>query len=376
MAAPLAVGAGASEGLDTLLNRILVEKEVGERSRHDQALEGLQSRGLDQQDDVRKSLAELRDVQMKGLQATQADAAGRAEARQKLLDDPNIPETTKIGLRVHAALPEGDKSFPYELITGLKPTAAKSLQNHFADLDITDNGVPKHLKNVPVNYNPEDGSLTFQGKKLDPTNVHGVTSPSMAAAGLQWDPTAGLIINKGTGTASTVKGPEGVIQPQLTASSRTMKEGATALAPHIADIQKQADVLDKEGLFGPVMSRVRDVANRVGTIDEFFDALHSDPNITNDERIGRFASSLSLLASGAARVHYGGRGGSNTEAYNRFKAMLSDSGTPALFKGHIGAVNDFMQGYANMGNVPGAAGPGAGGPDLYQQYLDRNKTKK
>lgn len=374
MASPLAVGAGASEGLDTMLNRMMVQQEVDERARHDQATEGLAGRGLDQQDEVRKSLAELRDAQKQGLADKQADVTKRQANMDALLADPTVDPKTKIALRMFGALPEGDKNFSPEMIPGLgKPAVPKSLQNHFADLDISDNGVPKHLKNVPVNYDPNDGSLTFQGKKLDPANVHGVVSPSMAAAGLQWDPTAGLVINKTEHTAAPVNGPGGTIQPQLTASSRTMKEGATALAPHIGDIQKQADALDKEGLFGPVMSRIRDVANRAGTIDEFYDALHSDPSITNDERIGRFASSLSLLASGAARVHYGGRGGSNTEAYNRFKAMLSDSGTPALFKGHIGAVNDFMQGYANMGNAPGAAGPGAGGPDLYQQYLDRNK---
>lgn len=370
-------GAGAGEGLDTYLNRLLVQQEVEERGRHNMATEDTANQSLRQQAGVQQSLEDLRSQQGKVITDREAKDAARDKNRADMLADPNVPDAVKIALRTYSALPEGDKTFPYQLIQ--PPTKpAKSLQNHFGDIDVQDNGVSKHLKNVPFNYNPEDGSLSFNGQKLDPANVHGVVSPSMAAAGLQWDPAQGLIINKAAGTAKTVTGPDGgVLTPDLTSASRTMREGATALMPHIKDVAAQAEALDKAGLFGPVMSRVRDIATKAGTIDEFYDALSSDPTLKNDENAGRFATSLGLLATGAGRVHGGARGGGSPQMFEHFKHMLSDTSTVAMFKGRLGAVNDFMQGYSQMGNQPGAAAPGAAGAvDPYQEYLNRTQPKK
>lgn len=351
-------GAGAAEGLDTLLTRIMRQQQVDEQARHDQATEALQGRSLDQNDQVRQALADLRNAQIQGIQDKATEAARVRTNEDALINDPATPDNVKQYIKLRRAVPPGEQ-VPYQLIVP-KQTPPKSLQTHFGDIDLTDNGVPKHLKNVPFQVNPVDGSLTFAGQQIDPRNVHGVVSPSMLAAGLQWDPAQGLVINKPAGTAKPVIGPDGQpLQPDLTSSTRTMKEGAQALLPHIKDVSAQADALDKAGLFGPAMSRIRQIASKVGTLDEFYDAVASDPQLSNDERVGRFATSLGLLATGAGRVHGGARGGGSPQMYQHFKDMLSDTGTLNMFKGRLGAVDDFMQGYANMGKPNGSTQPPA-----------------
>lgn len=352
--------AGAGEGLDTYLNRILAQQEVAERARHDQATEALTGRGLDQQDEVRQSLAELRQAQITGLGEKKADAERRDTNRAAMLADPNVPDAVKIGLRTYDALPEGDKTFPWQVIQP-KEATPKSLQHFQADVDLEGpSGQPQSIKNGMVVFNPADGSVTLNGTKLDPKRVHGIQSPAAEAAGLQFiqGPEGWYLGNKKTGSASPVKDAAaggGQLGPATTSATRTMEEGAKMLAPHIASIQKQADELEKNGLFGPAMSRIRHAAEKVGTIDEFYDALAADPAIQMDESVGRFATSLGLLATGAGRVHGGARGGSSPQMFGHFKRMLSDTGTLAMFKGRLGAVNDFMQGYA--------AGPHAAGSE-------------
>lgn len=158
------------------------------------------------------------------------------------------------------------------------------------------------------------------------------------------------------------------MQPQATAATRTMSEGAKAIQPHVQDIKAQAADLEKAGLFGPLLSRIRHAAEKAGTIDEF-QAMVGQDTSADDYRVGKFASSLALLASGTARVHYGGRAGSNKEAYNRFKEMLGDASTLEMFNGRVDAVDDYMQGYAGMtggkggdqGGVPKVGGTFNGG---------------
>jgi hypothetical protein len=157
---------------------------------------------------------------------------------------------------------------------------------------------------------------------------------------------------------------------QPTASTRTMMEGAKMLLPHVDEVDKMAQDLNKRGLFGPVMSRIRDIAAKVGTTGDsgadpdktnqlynnFATALSKDPyiNQTNDSVVGQFVTTLGLLASGAGRVHGGARGGGSIQMINYMKSLLSSDSTYDMFKGRLNALSSTLKGYA--------AGPKASEP--------------
>lgn len=148
------------------------------------------------------------------------------------------------------------------------------------------------------------------------------------------------------------------------------------LQPHIDDLKDQAVALDQKGLFGPMMSRVRHIAEQVGSLDDFFGALSDDPELSKDPAIGKFATSLGLLATGAGRVHGGARGGGSPQMLAHFKHLLADSSSLSMFLGRLDAVDDYMTGYANPGDTLGNTGgpkpaTGGGGADLYDEYLRR-----
>jgi hypothetical protein len=170
-----------------------------------------------------------------------------------------------------------------------------------------------------------------------------------------------MLVNRGANTAVPLKGPDGKpLTAQVTGATRTMQEGAQMLEPHIAEVGGLADQLDKAGLFGPMASRMRHIAERVGTLDELNAAISSDPELQNDPLVGKFSSELALLVSGSARVHYGGRAGSSPGAIKGFKDMLSDASTAAMFKGRLSGLDSYMAGYAAGPGGHGGAAPASG----------------
>jgi len=164
---------------------------------------------------------------------------------------------------------------------------------------------------------------------------------------------------------------------KVTGQTQSMMEGAKMLQPHIPEVVDMATQLDKAGLFGPLMSRVRDVATRLGTVqglgssnldeqqhamDALGQAIASDPELAQDELSGQFAASLGLLMTGAARVHGGSRGGGSPQMLDHFKSLLGSAGTLKLFRGRMNALNSFIGGYAKgPGGAPPSGGAAAGG---------------
>lgn len=132
----------------------------------------------------------------------------------------------------------------------------------------------------------------------------------------------------------------------ITTSTKTMMEGAKMVLPHIGVLRDQATALDKAGLFGPIMSRVRDIAAKAGTIEELETGLSRDPTLQKDKITGQFATNLGLMASGAARVHGGARGGGNSTMLEYMKGLLSADSTLPMFLGRMDGVQDYMEGYA------------------------------
>jgi hypothetical protein len=149
---------------------------------------------------------------------------------------------------------------------------------------------------------------------------------------------------------------------QLTAQTKTMMEGAQMMLPHIKELRDQATELQKRGLFGPAMSRIRDMAGKLGTtgmsvesldpdevngkLNRFNDALTKDPYLSTDALVGQFATTLGLMTSGMGRVHGGARGGGSIQMINYLKSLLSSDSTIDMFGGRLKAVESFLKTYA------------------------------
>jgi hypothetical protein len=163
--------------------------------------------------------------------------------------------------------------------------------------------------------------------------------------------------------AEEALGPDGEpIEAALTGTTKTMMEGAKMLQPHIARVDGLAKALNDRSLFGPVMSRMREAAAKVGTIDagdfdksneklqqfaaEFNRAVENDPQLSTDALVGQFSSELGLLASGAGRVHGGARGGGSITMIEYMKGLLSSGGTYQMFHGRMTGLDSYIGDYA------------------------------
>jgi len=146
-----------------------------------------------------------------------------------------------------------------------------------------------------------------------------------------------------------------------TASTRATEEFAGKIYPHFQELRDQAKDLEKRKLFGPVMSRIRGYAEKLGTtgspesieanFKSFQDKVLTDKELkdTNDYVVGQFAGTLALLASGAGRVHAQGRTG--IEMIRYMKQVLSAEGTLPMFLGRLDALDSFIKGYAAKGGI-------------------------
>jgi hypothetical protein len=310
----------------------MVQQQMGETNRRNLADEALKSRALDQNDEVRQSLASLREAQTAGLKTAAGERVREQTNAADMLGDPQVPDAVKTFIRLRSSVPKGE-NVPWE-VTNPKPmTGAEA-----GSIEESPTGM---VRVSPTNQ--VTPILDKAGKPVQKYHPPQAPPVQLVQSGDSW-----LRVDKRTGTATPLTASGGGPVPLATTSStRTMGEGAKMLLPHIDALSKEAEELDKAGLFGPAMSRIRQIAEHVGSIDDFFGAVESDPQLTQlDPKVGHFATSLGLLATGAGRVHGGARGGGSPQMFQHFKAMLSDTGTVGLFKGRLSAVNDYMGGYA------------------------------
>lgn len=134
----------------------------------------------------------------------------------------------------------------------------------------------------------------------------------------------------------------------VTGTTKTMMEGAKMLLPRIDDVAKEAAMLEKSGQFGPIMSRVRQLALKVGKEpEEILNLISSDPELHNMGPLaGRFATEAGLMASGAGRVHGGARGGGSISMVEYMKGLINDSSTADIFLDRLKGVRSYMEDYA------------------------------
>jgi hypothetical protein len=390
----LATGAGAGKGLEDLVAQMHAEDELNLRKRaqdevirRDQAQESYQNRSLDESTKLRQATQDATNqYRQDTLNAGMRDDI-RAREQLRLPGTEVSPgeydEATKIGKLPMSSYPQ--QEIGGHLGNGLPtddqgPTVHdgyvfKGLRsaNAAADPSLQEKTYTVDGKPVDANYNPKTGRVTtHDGTDITDKVNHYEKPPA---------PDRVLVPVNGPGgiPVLTPRSEAAGKQAPLTASTRTMAEGASMLAPHIQSLKDQATVLDQRGLFGPVMSRIRHLGETAGTLDEFFARISDDPELKNDPVVGKFATSLGLMATGAGRVHGGARGGGSPQMLQHFQHLLSDSSSLGMFLGRLDAVDDYMEGYASPAGS-GPAKPGGGGGaapaaapagDAYDEYMRR-----
>lgn len=378
MAPLLGMAAGAGEGLDTYLERLLKEhdqtlqgQQLQETSRHNQAGEEYQLKALADNIAGRRDVASMASADRR---ATADDREGvqLGKGLDELVDGTRVsPATQRRAIDLRAVPPE---RFGAEMPPSMGRSDPNAPGNGEVGPEIQGSPIvgsaSSKLAMLRVGDSQKDNER--QDKSLQETITHDRNMENKPPA-----PDRVLVqTDSGYRTRDDVRadlrGGKDVALP-TTASTRTMEEGAKMLRPHIAKLETLAQDLDAKGLFGPVMSRVRQAMAKAGTIDEFNAIISSDPTIQSDRAVGRFATSLGLLASGAGRVHGGARGGGSPAMYANFKALLSDASSLNMFLGRLDAVDEYMSGYA-AGPGGEVAAPASG--EGMQSLLDRLKARQ
>lgn len=149
--------------------------------------------------------------------------------------------------------------------------------------------------------------------------------------------------DKGTALLATAFN-QGENRSRPTSSTRASAEFASTIIPHIDSMRNLIEDADSRGYIGPAAGRIYGdfLAGRVG----------STGDKEADQLLGQLRSYDSLLKTGAMRVHFGARGG--TQMYDHFSDMLNTGKqSAAMLNGSLDTIEDFMKGYADAGKPGG-----------------------
>ena len=402
----LATGAGAGDGLETLLGRMRAEEMLrrqglaqDESFRHNKVQEDYQNRALDESSALRRDTMKA----TARVQAFTEDNRVRDDVREKeklrvpgskvspedyadVVHTGAVPMSSyqsRQDLAAETGRPDdqGPTEEPNTIFSGMRSTTAERRPPNSQVKTVTLDG-----KVVDADYNPGTAKYTYRGQDVTDRVGH-YNAPDRTLVQSVDD----------KGNPVYLPRPEAAYKPVIpTSSTRTMQEGAKQLGRHINSVAVQAEALEQGGLFGPMMSRIRNVATRLGTMQGLASgdldaqqaalnalgmAIGSDPTLASDRLAGKFAASLGLLATGAGRVHGGARGGGSPQMLEHFTHLLSDAGTLPMFLGRLDALKEYMDSYAGGPDSPEAPftpvspqtpTPGGGAAptdDVYQEYL-------
>lgn len=395
----LAAGAGADEGLDQMLARMLMERQVGqkdtalaEETRHNQATERLGQDQLASLTGERDALTKERTQMTADRQAAQAAEQRRQQEEEALLADPNTPEVLKNFIKARRVTPKGE-NMPWELFQ----TPGANVNQEKANYVTEDPEVAKALgvkikEPFTVWMNPRtpgQGMKTLAGQDLTPyaAKLQPYEKPPQPFfMPIQTGDNYAMVDRRNPNApAVPVKDKAGDVVPlATTGTTRTMMEGAQMLEPHVPQLASMATELEKRGLFGPILSRVRQLAQKYGStltdpnpdvsskaLQDLGADIARDPNLSQDRLVGQFATTLGLMATGTGRVHGGARGGGSPTMMEYFKGLISDSASLPMFLGKLDALDTFLKGYAKGPGGGAEAGKTDSSTDLYQQYLNR-----
>lgn len=135
------------------------------------------------------------------------------------------------------------------------------------------------------------------------------------------------------------------------AQTATQKKNATNVLAHIADIEQEAEQINKLGLMGPVGGRWSDfMSGKIGAGE----LAAGNPQAA--ELLGQFRSDVGLLKSGMAMVHGGARGGGSPAIMARMDALINANKMDLpLFKGATASFKKWLTQYAGKPEAGGGA---------------------
>lgn len=406
----LAAGAGAADGLRNYLIQQLHEKQLldeerrtAESGRHNMAEEGIQNRTIDENAKLRGATQESLAAERKRVEENRVRDDTRASLDDVMPGARISTQTRDTAVKSGAALPERFnpvKFYDEDFVGPIQPNGPQ--RGDVGAYTLGDN--PKaHVPGADTNqlhdFVDTNGMLGVKGKHIqafvDPKTkkIYAQSGDDITGKVDPWvkpDPPDRVLIQtedgykRRTDAAAELAGG-GKVPLATTAATRSMQEGAGMIRPHISELDTMAQELDKRGQFGPVMSKIRALAEKFGTAGDpgeddklaaaIGQAISDDPTLNTDRLVGKFASTLGLMASGAGRVHGGARGGGSSQMMNYMKSLLSANGSLSMFQGRLDGLDSYMKTYeAGPHGDTGAAAPAA--DDLYQQYLNRGSQPK
>jgi hypothetical protein len=157
----------------------------------------------------------------------------------------------------------------------------------------------------------------------------------------------------------------GLAPNNVTGSIRDRAAVAATIQPHIDTIENLLDQAQKDGDMGVVMTRL----NRILTGD-----VGDDP--TKGKIFSKLYTELTFMNSAVSMAHGGARAGASLPLINHWAHAIGAT-DPATLRSELGAVREWVDGYAKMAGaqkpvnpnippVPGAAGNGV--DDLVKKY--------
>lgn len=394
----LGTGAGAASGLETLLHRLLMEKELKQRdtamaetTRHNQAEEGLTASNIAMQGGARADTLAATRANQTALTTDRNDRLIQNRVNLRPIGAPVPAE--EMGQDLGGGVPMGSFQFGGTTLSPISPdnpggrknaelpmaswkgSQAQITAKQNADTATTNAGkegadqvrkytIPGHSGTVEAFVDPRTHAMVMRDGSPLPQNAQPYEAPPNMTV-IQ-SPDGPMQVPTKGGAAKPILDSEGKrVEPQTTAATRAMTEGAKKLQGLPDRVELLADQLGDDQ-FGIVASRLRQLALKVGSPEEFEAGLGT-ATAGLDRVAARFATTLGLLASGVGRVHGGARGGGSIQMIQYMRDLLGDVGTRDVLHGRMDAARDILGLYAN-GELPpmdapspGGGGAGAGG---------------
>lgn len=359
MAPILGMAAGAGEGLDTYLERLLKEHELSQRDtaqaetgRHNIATEDYQLKALADNNLTRRSIAGAADADRDATRSN-TEAVNMGKSLDELVDGTRVtPQTQRRALALKAVPPE---RFGAEMPPSMGRSDPNAPGNGEVGPEIQGSPIvgsaASKLAMLRVGDSQKDNER--QDKSLQETITHDRNMENKPPAPDR------VLVQTGDGyrtrddVRADLRGGRDVPLAE-SAQSRNRQDMAERVSSHFDDIQQMLDEADKRGLLGPLAGRTFNdfMAGRIG----------STGNKDDDELLGELRQNLSLARSGLGSLH--GRGGANIGIVQSLEKNM-DAGhmSYAELSGALHAMKNWVNSYAKKTPSGGGASP-SGPADL------------
>lgn len=385
-----AEGAGASEGLDVYLQRMLEQAKLAqltkaqdtqqtETARHNVADEGLRAKELDISNRTRQ-----------GAQTDRENALIDKTVGERGIGDSVDP--SEVARETAAGVPKSlyDKTMGAKTLTGfmstpdVKPEMGGATGSVIKGMSSTsskpDNIAWKGTQAQRLAQQTEDDRVQEKKDALakpGPINDANYMLPGVGPIVAQKDKT-GKILYQGKDVTNVVKpyvppdrvlvptdqgfvprsdaasaaGKGAPLQPVDPAQVRNRRDMAGKIGTHFDDAFQELDEANKSGALGPLAGR---------TIGDFLaKGVGSTGDQKLDDLLGALHMDMSALSSGFASLH--GRGGANAAIAKNFDNLMATSHMSySQIKGALTQMQKWTAGYAAK---PAAAGADGGAADL------------